>query len=362
MKNVKVVLAGFGVVGEAFAQLILDKTEFMAEKYDLSVSIVGIAGASKGSVLNNDGLPLAEIIGAKKAGKQISEVCDGEKNLSTIELIEKAKADILVEVTPTNFVDGLPGTKHMDIAFDNNMNVITVNKGPVALDYNRLFNKAKAKKLQFKIEGTVVAGTPVISLIEKSLAGADISSISGVLNGTTNYILCEMEKGLDYESALKQAQELGYAETDPTGDVEGHDVAGKVLILANAILGADISYDDVSCEGITKITSQMVMKAKAEGNRYKLIGEVINGKNVKCKVQGDEVAVKVDSALAINNLASVKPVLVDSNSFLGSLTGAQNGLVIDTDILGEVCIKGPGAGGRETAFAVLSDLLSIVTG
>jgi homoserine dehydrogenase len=253
MKELRVVIAGFGVVGEAFASLLLEKELFLRERHDLQVTVVGIGGSSKGSILNNGGISLAAILRAKKDGISFDKVCEGTGGLSTIDLIKQSAADLLVEVTPTNFIDGLPGFDHINLALDKGFHVVTVNKGPIALFYKRLSEKACKKGVKLKIEGTVISGTPVISLIESGLRGAEILSVRGILNGTTNYILCEMEEGADYSAALQKAQDLGYAETDPTGDVEGHDAAGKVLILANAIMGGDLSYSEVECKGISQI-------------------------------------------------------------------------------------------------------------
>jgi homoserine dehydrogenase len=199
---------------------------------------------------------------------------------------------------------------------------------------------AEAKGVQFLYEGTVMAGTPLLNLIRETLAGCHISEMQGILNGTTNYILTQMEAGMDYASALAKAQELGYAEAVPDADVLGWDALAKVTILANVVFGASLSPDDSPCQGITEITPDDIAAATRDGKRYKLIGRVWR--------EGGEVR------------GSVAPQLVDLGHPLAGVGGATNAMSVHTDALGEVTIVGPGAGRVETGFSLLNDLLHIV--
>jgi len=160
------------------------------------------------------------------------------------------------------------------------------------------------------------------------------------MNGTTNYILTRMEEGMAYEDALKKAQELGYAEADPTGDVEGLDALGKVVILTNVVLGEKIGWEDVKCTGITKITTDDIDNAKKEGKRWKLIGSAF---------------VKPDGTID----AKVEPVKLPLSDPLAGVNEAINALTFTTDELGPVTIIGPGAGKRETGYSLLVDLLEL---
>jgi homoserine dehydrogenase len=219
------------------------------------------------------------------------------------------------------------------------MHVTTTNKGPVALFSNELIELASKKAVRFLYEGTVMAGTPLLNLIRETLAGCSISEMKGILNGTTNYILTQMEAGMDYSAALKQAQELGYAEAVPDADVLGWDALAKVTILANVVFGASLTPDDSPCTGITEITPDEIAAAAADGKRHKLIGRV--------RRDGGEVR------------AEVAPQLVDLDHPLAGVGGATNAMTITTDTLGDVTIVGPGAGRRETGFSLLNDLISI---
>jgi homoserine dehydrogenase len=247
---------------------------------------------------------------------------------------------VLFEATYTDIKTGEPATSHIRAALERGVHVATTNKGPLALHYRELAELAAKKKVQFLFEGTVMSGTPVLNLIRETFAGAEIQEIQGILNGTTNYILTRMEEGMSYEAALKKAQELGYAEAVPDADVLGWDALAKVTILANVAFGAQLKPTDSPCEGITKITSADIAKAKAEGKRYKLIGRIWReGGTVK---------------------AEVAPRLVDLAQPIAGVMNATNALAITTDALDVVTIVGPGAGKKQTGFSLLNDLLTIV--
>jgi homoserine dehydrogenase len=243
-----------------------------------------------------------------------------------------------VELSFTDLKTGEPALSHMTQALTLGMNISTANKGPAALHFPKLLELSKAHGGEIGVEGTVMSGTPTLGLGLNMLAAAGVTRIQGILNGTTNYILGEMEKGADYLDALKDAQSKGYAEADPTGDVEGHDAAVKVVILANLIMNQSMTMVDVDCTGISGLTSADVASAKAANQRWKLIGtlEIVNG-----EVQG-----------------SVKPVKVDSNHPLYGIGGATNAITYSTDTLGDVTLIGPGAGRKETGYAIIGDILS----
>jgi homoserine dehydrogenase len=198
---------------------------------------------------------------------------------------------------------------------------------------------AKANKAQIGAEGTVMSGTPTLRVGEELLSGAGVHKMQGILNGTTNYILTQMEDGASFQDALAEAQAKGYAEADPTGDVEGHDAAGKVVILANLLMGQSLTIAEVDCQGITGLTLDDIAAAQAAGERWKLIGSV----------EETEVGVK----------ASVAPTRVSLENPLASIGGATNAITYTTDLLGDVTLIGPGAGRMETGYALVSDLLAI---
>ncbi len=270
---------------------------------------------------------------------KISEYPGAKTGLDALETISETDADVVIEVSYTDVKTAEPANSHFRAALERGKHLVTTNKGPTALFFREISDLARKNKVQFRYEGTVVAGTPVLNLCEMCLAGNEISEIRGILNGTTNFILTNMEKGKSYEDALKEAQELGFAEADPTADVEGFDALAKVVILAKSVIGAEINPGDVDRTGITGISLDDVKKAADEGMRWKLIG----------KVTRDNGKVK----------ASVRPEKVALTDPLASVGGATNALTFETDLLGPVTIVGAGAGRKETGYSLLIDMLAI---
>jgi homoserine dehydrogenase len=283
---------------------------------------------------------MKKILKLVKSGKKLDEYPSGVKGLDSLTTITNTNADTIIEVTFTDVKTGEPALTHIKTAFKSGKNVVSTNKGPVVKQAVKLLKLAESHNVYYGFEGVVLAGTPVLNLARYTLAGNKINGFKGILNGTTNYILTKMEEGMTYEDALKKAQELGYAEADPTGDVEGLDALGKVVILSNVVLGKNISWADVKRKGITEITVEDIKKAKAEGKRWKLIGSANIEKDGTIK-------------------AKVWPEKLLLNDPLAGVGEAVNALTYYTDELGPVTIVGPGAGRRETGFSLLIDLLDM---
>ena len=180
----------------------------------------------------------------------------------------------MIELSYTDLKTGEPAITHLRRALELGKHVVTTNKGPIALKYPELKALAEKNHVEIGAEGTVMSGTPSLRMAQELLAAARIRKIQGIVNGTTNYILTQMEAGATYADALKDAQAKGYAEADPTGDVEGFDAAGKVVIMANLLMGQALTLADVDRKGITQLTPDDIAAAKAAGERWKLIGRV----------------------------------------------------------------------------------------
>jgi homoserine dehydrogenase len=331
----RLVLAGFGTVGQGLAELLLER-ERIPE--GLEIRVVGISDKLKGSLYLPGGVDLAGALERAKAGKKISEAGDGFDG-DALQLISTAEADLLVEATYTDLETAEPATSHVRAALEKGMHVTTMNKGPIALHYHELSALARDRGVGLFFEGTVMSGTPLLNVIRETLGGSRITEMRGILNGTTNYILTRMEEGLDYATALAKAQELGYAEAVPDADVLGWDALAKVTILANAVFGAKARPKDFPCQGITEITAEAIADAKSRGKRFKLIGRVWR--------DGDAVR------------GSVEPQEVDLSHPLAGVMGATNAMTISTDTLGDVTVVGPGAGRRETGYSALIDILHV---
>jgi homoserine dehydrogenase len=334
----KILLIGFGTVGQGLAELLIEKRHELKELHGFEPTVVGISDMLKGSCYDPNGIDLEAALAAAEAGQPLSTLSPGFE-WDALEMIEKVDADVMVEITYTDIKTGQPATDHVRAALAKGMHVTTTNKGPVALASRELTELAEANGVRFLFEGTVMAGTPLLNLIRETLAGSEISEMRGILNGTTNFILTRMKGGMDYTAALAEAQELGYAEAVPDADVLGWDALAKVTILANTVFGAALAPDDSPCEGITEITPEQIEAAAADGKKYKLIG----------RVWRDGLTVR----------ASVAPQLVENDHPLAGVSGATNAMTISTDTLGDVTIVGPGAGRRETGFSLLIDLIHL---
>ena len=330
----RIAFVGFGVVGQGLGKILVEKKKYLKEKYNFDYSVVGICDMLKGSIMDENGIDLKNVLKKLKKNRKI-----GDKKIEPVDMIKNTDADIIVEVTYTDLKTGEPAFTHMKTALKNKKHVVTTNKGPIALKYKELKKIAEKNNVQLKFEGTVLSGTPSLNLSIEALAGAEIKSVKGIVNGTTNYILTEMEKGKKYEDVLRKAQQLGYAEADPKGDVEGWDAVAKAVIIANTILGGDLKIKDVERKGIKRITLRQVEAARDRGKKIKLLAKVWKEKG---KIK-----------------ASVKPEELPITDFLSNVSGVTNALTFETENLGSVTIVGPGAGGVETGQALLNDMLAI---
>ncbi len=335
----RLALIGFGMVGQGLCRILQDKKSYLKEKYNFQWELVGISDINKGSVFNEKGLDAEKLLSLVKEKGNIEEYPDGEKGWDSLKTIKDSNADIIVEVSYTDIHTGEPAITHCRTAFLHKKHVVTSNKGPAALAYKELSKIAEENNVMFMIEGTVMSGTPVINLALNELAGNNILSAKGILNGTTNYILTSMELGKSYEDALKEAQRLGYAEADPTADVEGYDALAKVLILANVVLGVDLKKEDVYRKGITHISREDIELAKKEKKKWKLLGSITKKEN------------KIE--------AFVMPEKISLEHPLAGINGTTNAITFTTDLLGDVTIVGPGAGKIQTGYSILTDLLDI---
>ncbi|MGC8936106.1 MAG: homoserine dehydrogenase [Candidatus Methanomethylicaceae archaeon] len=330
---------GFGTVGRGFADLLIEKRTILENVYGIDWRVVAISDIKLGSIMDDNGIDLAKALRLADSGGNLEVLPARKKGLSAVDVIKESSANTIIEVTWTNIVDGEPGYTHIKAALSLGKNVATTNKGPIAIHYRELTDLAKAKGVFLRYKGTVLSGTPAFNLFDGPLSGCSVECIRGILNGTTNFILTEMEKGADYSAALREAQRLGYAEADPTMDVEGMDAAAKLVILANALLDADIKPRDVKRKGITSVTQQEIEEAVRRGERIKLIG----------MVKKDEGRV----------VAEVSPTRLPISDPLANIMGVTNAITFRTDCLGDVTVIGPGAGRRATGYALLTDLISM---
>lgn len=330
-----IALAGCGNVGTALLELLNEKKGELKEKYGFEFKIVLISDLMKGVIMDSDGLDLDAVINAIRTTRSFSGFQQAGGSLG--ELLDASGATILAECTPTNMKTGEPGLSHVMAALSRGISVTTTNKGPLAVAFDKLVQTAAECGAHFAYEGVVMSGTPLIDMIKSGIAGCEITGFEGILNGTTNFILTKMDEGMSYADALAEAISLGYAEADPSGDVEGWDAAVKIAILAKIIYGRDIDVHEISRIGITQVTTKQIEDARHAGFAVKLVA-----------------GINFDS-FGIHPY--VMPKEISLNDPLAGVNGAVNAITLHTDNLGDITLCGPGAGRRETAQALLSDMI-----
>jgi homoserine dehydrogenase len=302
----------------------------MIGEKDLGLTITAIAD-SRGGIIDPAGISVPVALSRKAKGS-----C-GKKGVSALDIVGSDAYDVLVEVTPTNIDTGEPALTHIRRALALGRHVVTSNKGPIALARRELLDLAAGKGVELRYEATVCGAVPILHTLEHGLLGNTVSALFGVMNGTCNYILSRMEdEGLTYDQALGEAQEMGYAEKDPTYDVKGLDTALKLVILANTVWGTDRRLADVEVTGIDRITPEAIRLAMDRETAIRLIGEAVPSRN----------------------LLRVSPRIIPRNHPL-LVEGTLNAVTVVTDMAGELTFIGKGAGSIETASAVIGDILYI---
>jgi len=326
-------LLGFGVVGQSFVKLLLSHSTDLYNDYGIKPKVV--ACADNGGIITCDqGLDLDRLLNVKKKKKSVIHYGAKGNRSEILDVIENIDAEVVIELTPTNIVDGEPGKNHIISAMKSGKNVITVNKGPLALEFPSLIELAEYNRIAFKFSGTVGGGTPILEFAKRCLKGDRIISFEGILNGTTNYILSKMYEGLNFSEALQDASEKGYAEKDPTLDIDGYDAVAKLVIASNFLMNMKSTMSDVRRQGIRDVTASQVLNERKKGNAIKLIASC-DGKNLVVKPK--PVSMK-------------DPICVD---------GILNAITFTCQHSGQQTIIGKGAGGMETASAILRDLIDI---
>jgi homoserine dehydrogenase len=328
--ELKICLIGMGNVGTSFLHLMKEKQDVIKTKYDLQCKLIAIF-EKDGALINNEGILLNNVL---EDNNYLRDNQYWKPNIKAQDFISTLNIDVLVETTPTNPKTGEPALTHILKALSNKVDVISSNKAPFYLQYEKIKSKAEEMDCIVKFEATVASCVPTLS-IKNNLLGNTIIRIKAILNGTTNYILSRMTaEGTSFSVALKEAQELGYAEADPTLDINGYDAAGKLVILSNELLGWSKSIEDVEIEGIAKVTPHALELAKVDGYIIKHL------------------------AIAEENNLIVEPRLIRRDSPL-NIQGTLNIIELQTKFAGSIILMGRGAGGLEAASAILNDLIII---
>jgi homoserine dehydrogenase len=335
----KLALIGLGTVNRGLLELLVGKKDTLLKDYGFNPLITAISDPVIGSVFSERGINIKEILSLLEKENSIRNYSSGIKGWDSEKTIKESNADTIAEATPTNLKNGEPGLSLIRMALNSKKNVVTTNKGPIVLAYSELKDIAREKGAFLRFEGTVLSGTPVLNLVESTFKGVEIKEVRGIMNGTANYILTKMEVGLSYEEALKKARKKGIAEEQPEADIKGWDSAAKIVIVTNVLMKGNLKISEVPIKGIDKVTEKDIIKALKDHKHWKLIAS----------------AKRTESGI----VASVAPEILSDSDPLSKITGSVNAITFTTDILGNVTISGPGAGKRETGYALLSDLLYI---
>jgi homoserine dehydrogenase len=331
MTHYNLALLGFGNVGKAFARLLLRKQDELLARYNLTFSVTAIATARHGALIDRDGLDLRLVL---------EEGLAGSAPVDAFTFLRNCGADVLFENTPVNYQTGRPAVDHLRTALELGMHAVTANKGPVVHAYRLLTGLAEGKGLKFYFESAVMDGAPIFSLFRETLPGARLLRLRGVLNSTTNLILTRMETGESFEDAVKYAQSIGIAETDPSGDIDGWDASVKVAALATVLMDASILPKEVDRQGIRLITHDDIRRAREQGRRWKLV----------CSAELSDGRVR----------AKVAPEMVAPDSPLYHVGGTSSTVTFETDVLGPLSVVESNPGPDTTAYGLLADFLNII--
>lgn len=332
-------MMGFGNVGRAVAELLLRRGDDVEREHGVSVSFVLVADRS-GVAVDPNGLDLQALLDVKaRAGGVAAYPGGGRPGMAPLDALAEVEAGLLLEASPTSVHTGEPGLSYIRAAIGRGMHVVNANKGPLVVAYHELMGLAQERGVELRSAATIGAPTPTLEMMRYALHGARVEAIEAIPNGSTNYILTLMERGQSLDDGIAAAQAAGIAETDPTLDVDGWDSAAKILILANSLMGADVKLDDISVEGIGAVTTAELAQMREQELALKLLATATGGPD------GLEL--------------SVAPTPLPLDHPLARLRNTAMGVVLHTDLIGDLVVSVEGDGPLGTAQSMLRDIVNI---
>ncbi len=339
MKTITTYLVGLGNVNRNFLRILEMKEDRLRRAYGLALRVTALADSS-GVAVNPAGFDPAATRQAKEAGTRVRDLPGYQAGVSPAALLETLDCDLVLEASPVNLQTGEPGLTVARTALRRGISVVLANKAPLVLAFGELHALARETGAGLAYSATVCGALPVINLGRRDLVAADILSLRGIFNSTSNFILGEMAAGRAYADALAEAQQRGIAETDPSLDVEGWDTANKLVIVANSLLGVEISLGDVTVEGITQVTPGMLAEAAANGQTIKLVAQA------QRRAEGDYTF-------------SVSPIPLPNDDFLARCHSWEMGIEIHSDLYGRMYHKIWEREPLPTAAAMLRDAVNL---
>jgi homoserine dehydrogenase len=315
----RLALIGYGNVGRAFARLLESQRKVFPFR------IVAIHTMRRGSVIDTRGLPVDPVFGPRLASAE--------------EFLERARAEVMIELTTLNPATGEPAISHIRAAFARSMHVITANKGPIAHAYASLSAEAARACVQFRFESTVMDGAPVFSLVRNNLPACRIQGFRGVLNSTTNVVIESLRAGRTMEEGIEEARRIGITEADASYDIDGWDAAAKTAALANVLMNASATPLDVDRRGIGRLTPERLLGLKEQGKTIRLVSRArTTPAGVKLRVRAE---------------------VLDEADVLASARRTSSLLLLETDLMGTLGMFEVDPGVEQTAYGVFSDLVDI---
>jgi homoserine dehydrogenase len=346
--TVDIVLVGFGHVAQRFVALLDEQRARIAGAFGFDGRVIAVCTQRHGCIFSDRGLDTAALVERRRRGESVGPAGGSRLEMPTVDFIRdvarrSASAQesrlVVVETTTLDIAHGQPAIDHVRTALQCGAHVVTANKGPAAFAYHSIAAAATAAGRRFLFEGAVMDGIPIFNLARETLPAVEVVGFRGIVNTTTNYMLTAIEQGQAFDAALSEMRAAGIAEADASLDIDGWDAAAKTAALANVLLSARITPHEVVREGISASTGPRAVSARAAGRRLKLVASAAR----------DEHGVTV--RVGLQELAA--------DDLLAGIAGQQNAIILKTDLLGELAIVQRGSGLTQTAYALLSDLISI---
>lgn len=341
MRQVRIVLVGLGNLGRRFCEVVQSQAPLLEGRYGLQLILVGAAD-SRGAAYDPQGLDLAEVVRLKSERGTVGQYPEvGRMGWDALDLVKTAEADVLLEASPVNLEQNAePGLSCIRTAMQRGMHVVTPNKGPLVVAFGELHALARAQGVAFRYDGTVAGGLPALNVGCRDLRGARVRMIEAVPNLVTGYIMDMLADGVPWNEATERARNEGVLEADASWDLDGWDAAAKLVILTNAILGADATLEDVERAGIRAVPVAELQAARERGERYRLVART---------------ELMHDGSYAL----VVAPVPLPTTHALGRLGRKQMGVVYTTDIYGTITLIIDEPNPVPSSATMLRDLLDI---
>ncbi len=336
----KILLIGFGNVGRKLIEILGVEKEKFHNLSAFNPNVTGIFTKDHGSIKNENGIDLRSAWQNYKTQNCFNENSSDFTRISAMDAINELDFDILIELSTLSVKEkGEPAVSYVKAALNRGKDVVTANKGPAAFAYDELKQLAANNNCNFLYESAVMDGAPVFNLFKHALKGCRVTDIAGILNTTTNFILSRMEDRIELSDAIKEAQKLGFAEADPSHDIDGWDAAAKITVLANSLMEDSITPFDVEREGIRKVTFEQLQNAIERGYHLKLVCRAWYENN------------KIQTRVSVEE--------IPSDHIFASVNGSGSVLRVETDIMHPLTIAQEKSDLYDTAYGVINDLLSL---